>query len=113
MNKNIELFGEKYYLDIENIVKWCLNSTNNPFKESEINEGYDIDENGDLQMISKVVRETKVNLMQDDTIRYDLIKTLLLPFINGNIFNLEDININFSYNVLINTLLEKGFLVKI
>ena len=111
-NELITFNGETYYLDVDAIMKWCLSSTSNPFKETEINEGYDTNDDGDIQMMTKVVRELKTNNVQDDTVRYDFMKLLLAPFI-GDIKTANEINNNFSYTLLFNTLIKMGFLVKI
>lgn len=112
MNNMLMINDELYYFDIDAIMKWCLASTNNPFKETEINEGYDTNEEGDIQMMTKVVRELKTNNVQDDTVRYDFVKLLITPFL-GEITNKEDIENDFSYTLLYNTLIKMGFLVKI
>lgn len=106
------LNGEKYSLDIDAITKWCLSSSLNPSKETEINEGYDYGDTGDFQMTTKVVRELKTSNSQDDTIRYDFIKNLLTPFM-GDISNFDDVSENFSYSLIFNTLVKMGFLIKI
>ena len=111
MNKNIiEINSEKYYLDIDAIIKWVLSSSNS-IKENEINEGYDINDDGDLQLVSKVIREAKSTNSQDDTIKYDFIKLILTPFL-GEITTFDDINLNLSYNILFNTLIQMKFLIK-
>lgn len=111
MNKNIiEIDSEKYYLDIDAIIKWVLSSSNS-IKENEINEGYDINDDGDLQLVSKVIREAKSTNSQDDTIKYDFIKLILTPFL-GEITTFDDINLNLSYNILFNTLIQMKFLIK-
>lgn len=112
MNNMLMINDELYYFDIDAIMKWCLASTNNPFKETEINEGYDTNEDGDIQMMTKVVRELKTNNVQDDTVRYDFVKLLITPFL-GEITHKEDIENDFSYTLLYNTLIKMGFLVKI
>lgn len=111
-NELITFNGETYYLDVDAIMKWCLSSTSNPFKETEINEGYDTNDDGDIQMMTKVVRELKTNNVQDDTVRYDFMKLLLAPFI-GDIKTKNEINNNFSYTLLFNSLIKMGFIVKI
>lgn len=108
----IKVNGEIHYFDIDSIMKWCLASTNNPFKETEINEGYDTNEDGDIQMMTKVVRELKTNNVQDDTVRYDFVKLLMSPFL-GEISNKIEFENDFSYNLLYNTLIKFGFLIKI
>mgnify|MGYP003290261853 FL=1 len=112
-NNIINISNEEYYLDIDAIIKWCLSSSNMPFKESEINEGYDLNDEGDIQLVSKVIRETKTNNSQDDTIRYDFIKLLLAPFLSGEISNEKVINDNFSHKIIFNSLIEMKFLIKI
>lgn len=112
MNNMLTFGNEKYYLDIDAIMKWCLSSSNNPFKETEINEGYDTNDDGDIQMMTKVVRELKTNNVQDDTVRYDFIKLLLAPFL-GDIKTNNELQNNFSYTMLFNTLINMGFLIKI
>ena len=111
-NKMFEFSGKKYVLDIDTIMKWCLNSSNTPTKESEINEGYDTNDDGELVMLTKVIREAKSGNIQDDTIRYDFIKIILTPFL-GEIMTETDITENFSYTMLFNTLINMGFLVEI
>lgn len=112
-SKLISISGKKYYLDVDAIMNWCLASSTNPVKEIEINEGYDTNEDGDIQMMSKVVRELKTGNSQDDTIRYDFFKLLVTPFISDEILTLSNIQDNFSYTLLFNTLINKGFLVEI
>ena len=111
-NNMISIDGEVYYLNIDEIMKWCLASGNTPTKETEINEGYDTNDEGDMQMMTKVVRELKSNNTQDDTIRYDFIKLLISPFL-GEINDKVNIIYSFSYSLLFNTLINMGFLVKI
>lgn len=111
-DNEIIVSGSTYYLNVDAIMKWCLSSSSNTYKESEINEGYDMNDDGDIQLVSKVIRETKTSNSQDDTIRYDFIKLILNPILNGGIFKETDIQNNFSYKVLINTLIEMKFLIK-
>lgn len=115
MNKNFIKYGNKVYvLDINKIVKWVLSSpsSTNQLKETEINEGYDTNDNGDLTMVTKVVRELKSNNDQNDTVRYDFIKFLITPLleISKETNNIRD---NFSNTLLFNTLLEMEFLKEI
>lgn len=113
MYKKMLSFGnKKYYLDFDAIAKWCLSSSANPFKEIEINEGYDTNDEGDVQLNSKVIRELKTNSPQDDTIRYDLFKMLVSPFL-GEVSLTSDIQENFSYALLFNSLVNMKFLVEI
>lgn len=112
VNNNVLIDGDEYYFDIDAIMKWCLTSSTNPLKETEINEGYDTDDEGDLKMMTKVVRESKTPNSQDDTVRYDFVKMLISPFF-GDIIDNDDIENNFSFKIIFNTLLENKFLIKI
>ena len=112
VSKMLKVNDEIYYLDVDTIMKWCLSSGNSPSKETEINEGYDTNEEGDIQMMTKVVRELKTNNIQDDTVMYDFVKLLLTPFF-GEIVTKQEIEDNFSYTLLFNSLINLGFLVKI
>ena len=111
-SKMVTFGGKKYYLDMDAVAQWCLSSSVNPFNEIEINEGYDTNDEGDMQMMSKVVRELKTNNPQDDTIRYDLFKLLVSPFL-GEVATIEDVNNNLSYSILFNALINMKFLVEI
>lgn len=110
--KMLKFGGRKYYLDMDVVAKWCLSSSANPFKEIEINEGYDTNDDGDVQLNSKVIRELKTNNPQDDTIRYDLFKMLASPFL-GEVSSLTEIQDSFSYTLLFNSLINMKFLVEI
>ena len=115
MDKKLIVYGDrKYFLDINNIIQWVLNpsSPTNSLKETEINEGYDTNDNGDLTMMTKVVRELKTNNSQNDTIRYDFIKLLLTPFLDVN----QDVTMikgSFRNTVIFNTLIKMEFLKEI
>lgn len=112
MDKNlISIGGKTYCFDIDAITKWCLTSTEQPLKETELNEGYNTNEDGDLVMMSKVVRELKTPNSQDDTIKYDFMKLLLLPLLS--ISRHEDVQNNFSYMLIFNTLINMKFLIEI
>lgn len=112
VNKMITAGGRKYYFDMNAISKWCLSSSIVPFKEIEVNEGYDTNDEGDIQLSSKVIRELKTNNPQDDTIRYDLVKLFISPFL-GEIGTVGDLEENLSFTLLFNSLVNMGFLVEI
>jgi hypothetical protein len=111
-NKFITISGKTFYLDINKVIEWCLSSSTNPLKETEINEGYDTNDEGDLTMVTKVVRESKTNNTQEENIKYDFIKLCLAPFM-GDICAYEKIEEKFSYALLFNSLIKMGFLVEI
>lgn len=108
----ININGKLYYFDIDAIMEWALSSSTNPSMEREINEGYDMDETGEMSVTTKVIRELKTENQQNDTIRYDFIKILMSPFM-GEISNINEISDNLSYTLMFNTLINKNFLVEI
>lgn len=111
MSKNFFTFdGKIYAFDTNAIMKWCLSSKDNPVKESEVTEGYDMEDPNVVG--SKVVRELKSPNTQDDTIRYDFIKMLISPFL-GEVNSYEDIEDDFSLTLMFNTLLNMGFIMEI
>lgn len=112
-NKFITFSGKTFYLDINKVMEWCLSSSTTPLKETEINEGYDTNDEGDLTMVTKVVRESKTNNTQEENIKYDFIKLFLIPFMGGDICTYEKIEGNFSYTLMFNSLIKMGFLVEI
>lgn len=113
MNKEyITISGRKFYLDIDKLMEWCLSPSTSPLKETEINEGYDTNDEGDLTMVTKVVRESKTNNTQEGNIKYDFIKLCLAPFLS-EITTYDEIEESFSYSLMFNSLINLGFLVEI
>ena len=111
-SKYIKINGKNYFLDMDAIMKWCLSSQKNVTTETELNEGYDVSEEGDLTMVSKVVRELKGSNPQDDTIKYDFIKMILVPIIT-EVPDFNEIEENLSLSLLFNTLIKMEFLKEI
>ena len=99
---------EVYILDLNAILNWCSLLPSNQLKEIEINEGYDANEEGDLTIMTKIVRETKTNNTQSETIKYDLFKFIITPLLE--VKNIEPDN--FSQILILNTLIDMKFLIK-
>lgn len=112
MSKNYIQYqdGRVFVIDMDGIMKWCLKSKDNPVKESEVTEAYDMED--DSNVGSKVVRELKSPNTQDDTIRYDFVKTLLTPFLN-DVFDVMAIGNDFHLSLMFNTLIDMGFIKEI
>ena len=110
--------GRKWGVDIDKFTKMCLTSDNEKSKDTEITEGYEKDDTGSMTQVSKIIREvnSKGN-MQNDTIRYDLIKTLLSVILDKKIMNFGSIEnelmYDFSFNIAFNTLLKSGIIYQI
>ena len=68
-----------------------------------------------MVQVSKIIREVNSQgNMQNDTIRYDLIKTLLSVVLDKKLMsfgNLEnELMYDFSFNIAFNTLLKEGII---
>lgn len=111
MNKNYIIVGNRnYIINVDAVMKWCLSSKDNPVKECEITEGYDMEDAGNVG--SKVVRELKSPNTQDDTIRYDFIKQLFTPLLTS-VASISEIEEDLSLRLMFNTLVNMGFITEI
>ncbi len=108
----------KWGVDIDKFTKLCLTSDNEKSKDTEITEGYEKDENGMMTQVSKIIREVNSQgNMQNDTIRYDLVKTLLSVILEKKAMNFgsfeNELQFDFSFNIAFNTLLNAGIIYEI
>ena len=109
--------GRKWGVDIDRFTKICLTSDNEKSKDTEITEGYEKDESGVMMQVSKIIREVNSQgNVQNDTIRYDLIKTLLSVILDKKMMNFgsleNELTYDFSFNIAFNTLLKAGIIYK-
>ena len=80
--------NRKWGVDIDRFTKICLTSDNEKSKDTEITEGFEKDENGSFTQTSRIIREvSSQGNMQNDTIRYDLFKTLLSIILDKKVMN--------------------------
>lgn len=110
--------NRKWGVDIDKFAKICLTSDNEKSKDTEITEGFEKDDNGNFTQTSRIIREVNSQgNMQNDTIRYDLIKTLLSVVLDKKVMNFgsfeQEIQYDFSFNVAFNTLLNAGIIYEI
>ena len=110
--------NRKWGVDIDKFTKICLTSDNEKSKDTEITEGYEKDDNGNFTQTSKIIREVNSQgNMQNDTIRYDLFKTLLSIILDKKVMNFgcleNEVQYDFSFNVAFNTLVKEGILYEI
>ena len=108
----------KWGVDRDKFTKICLTSDNEKSKDIEITEGYEKDDNGSMTQTSKIIREiNSQGNMQNDTIRYDLVKTLLSVILDKKVMNFGTIEnetmYDFSFNIAFNTLLKEGIIYEI
>lgn len=103
--------GKVYYLDVQKMIDFCLNSENKNVRDNEITEGYEklSDESNVLTLTSRVIRETTgVSNPQNDMITYDLFK-MCLSILLGQEAG-EDYKNNVSFALAFNTFVELGIL---
>lgn len=110
--------NRKWGVDIDKFTKICLTSDNEKSKDTEITEGYEKDDNGNFTQTSKIIREVNSQgNMQNDTIRYDLFKTLLSIILDKKVMNFgcleNEVQYDFSFNVAFNTLVKEGIIYEI
>ena len=100
------------YFDLEEICKFVTYSDKNKTIDSETISNYDVSENegSKYSLVSKSVSERTIpSNAQIDTIRYDLVKTLMLRLIDGDVFeggNVETQSFTFGAQLAITTLKE-------
>jgi hypothetical protein len=83
-----------------------------------VTEGYEKSDTGDMVQVSKIIREVNSQgNTQNDTIRYDLIKTLLSVILDKKVMNFgsleNEVQYDFSFNVAFNTLVKEGIIYEI
>lgn len=110
--------NRKWGVDIDKFTSMCLTSDNERSKDTEITEGYEKSDGGDMVQVSKIIREVNSQgNMQNDTIRYDLVKTLLGVLLDKKVMNFgsleNEAQYDFSFNIAFNTLLKAGIIYEI
>lgn len=111
----IKFGGVKYAFDLDAIKKFCLISSDQNGKETEVTEGYDTNEDGALTLSSKILREVKSNgNPQNDMIIYDVVKLFIMRLLENNSSEHEfNCDIDFSTALAINTMLKWKMLIEI
>lgn len=110
----ISFEGRKYAFDLEEIKNFCLISSEQNGKETEVTEGYDANENdGTLTLSSKIFREVKsTGNPQNDMIVYDVVKLFIIRLLD-NASTEKEFEMDFSTALAINTLLKWKMLIEI
>ena len=110
--------GRKWGVDIDKFTKICLTSDNEKSKDTEVTEGFERDENDNFIQTSKIIREVNSQgNIQNDTIRYDLFKTLLTIVLEKKIMSFgtleNEMQYDLSFNIAFNTLIKEGIIYEI
>ena len=114
-NKYITFKGKKYAIDFEAFKRMCLptNKDLGGTREYEISQVYELGEDGDLNLSSKVEHETKSSTNpQNDMIVYDVIKMLIVSLLENNGTE-KDFEYDFGTAFALNTLISIGVVVEV
>lgn len=106
--------GRTFYIDIDKIIEFCLKSENKNVRDSEITEGYEklTDDSNVLTLTSRVIREnTGTSNPQNDMITYDIFKMILAVILGQEATSNPELNV--SYIIAFNTLMQMGMIVEI
>jgi len=106
--------GNTYRINLLKLKEVCLSSSNEGnTKEIQIAQTYEIDEDGELELQTKVEHETKtIGNPQNDMIIYDIVKILIMSLLENDNTQ-KDFEITFGLQIAINTLLSWGILEEI
>ena len=106
---------KKYAFDVDKIKEICVKSSNDEDAEHEITTTYETDDNGNLEISGKLIREVKSeNNAQNGMIVYDVIKLFIMRLMdNAEVFDANVVRLDFSSSLAINTLLNCGILIEI
>lgn len=112
--KHITINGHNYSLNLAKLKEVCLSSSSEGgTKEIQIAQTYEMDEQGDFELLSKVEHETKtIGNTQNDMIIYDIVKLLILSLLEND-STMDDLKITFGLQLAINTLVSWGILEEI
>lgn len=106
--------GRTFYIDIDKIIEFCLKSEDKSVRDSEITEGYEklTEESNVLTLTSRVIREnTGTSNPQNDMITYDIFKMILSIILGQDAASNPEMNV--SYIIAFNTLMQMGVIVEI
>lgn len=85
----IDINGKNYIINMEKLFDFVMKPSKGNRTEQEITDGYDVNEEGTLSPVSKVVREIKSKGDQtEESYRYDFIRILIAQLLE--VENSED-----------------------
>lgn len=107
----INFENEIFAIDIEKVISFIYKKDESAApREHEIIENYEMDENGKGPiLVNRTVRDG-ANNQQNDTIKYDLIKTLISYLLERESFDTEK---NKGFSLAFFTLMQMGLIYKI
>ena len=111
-NYLLTINGKKFAIDLEKVKEYCF-SEKDKDSDIEITNTFETDENGELVMTGKLLREIKSNSeSQNDVMVYDLIKMFIGRLLD-NSEKIDDTNLDFSTSLAFNSMLKLGIIVEV
>lgn len=113
----MKCFGS-YYLNLDKIFDYITFTKDRNEKEQEIIDSFENDKiDGTFKLSSKIIKETTIPIQSNyDSIKYDLVKSLIDQMLSFNDYNMTVIEIDdlpIGTRIAFNSLIELGFLEKI
>ena len=113
-NYVVTIYGKKYAFDMNKIKDICVESSNDEDAENEITTTFEKDDNGNLEISGKLIREIKSNSnAQNGMIIYDVIKLFIIRLMDNAEIMKEGSEVDFSTSLALNTLINCGILIEI
>lgn len=113
-NYFVTIYGKKYAFDMNKIKDICVESSNDEDAENEITTTFEKDDNGNLEISGKLIREIKSGSnAQNGMIIYDVIKLFIIRLMDNSEIMEEDSEVDFSTSLALNTLINCGILIEI
>lgn len=113
-NYFVTIYGKKYAFDMNKIKDICVESSNDEDAENEITTTFEKDDNGNLEISGKLIREIKSGSnAQNGMIIYDVIKLFIIRLMDNSEIMKEDSEVDFSTSLALNTLINCGILIEI
>lgn len=113
-NYFVTIYGKKYAFDMNKIKDICVESSNDEDAENEITTTFEKDDNGNLEISGKLIREIKSGSnAQNGMIIYDVIKLFIIRLMDNSEIMKEDSVVDFSTSLALNTLINCDILIEI
>lgn len=113
-NYFVTIYGKKYAFDMNKIKDICVESSNDEDAENEITTTFEKDDNGNLEISGKLIREIKSGSnAQNGMIIYDVIKLFIIRLMENSEIMKVGSEVDFSTSLALNTLINCGILIEI
>ena len=113
-NYYVTIYGKKYAFDMNKIKDICVESSSDEDAENEITTTFEKDDNGNLEISGKLIREIKSGSnAQNGMIIYDVIKLFIIRLMDNSEVMTDQVQVDFSTSLALNTLINCGILIEI